>query len=183
MKPNAARGIRAIAAAALAGLALLASSNAHAEVAEASDGSFVLRAERMVGASPAQAWRQVHRVGRWWNPAHTYSGDAQRLSLDPRAGGCFCERWRDQSVEHGRVVMVLEHAGARTLRIQGALGPLQEMGVSGVLNLGVEPEGAGAKLTMSYRVAGDPALNLDDLAPLVDQVLVEQIDRLAASLD
>ncbi len=159
--------------------ALMAPHSASAEVASASPGAFLLRAEAVAATSPEQAWRAIREIPRWWSSAHTYSGDAGRMSLDARAGGCFCERWgRGQSVEHGRVVMVMEHEGVRTLRISGALGPLQDMGVSGVMTFVVAPDSGGAKISMSYRVAGDAGLALHELAPPVDQVLMEQFGRL-----
>lgn len=153
---------------------------ARAEVTAAGPGSFVIEAEAEVAATPAQAWRALGRIERWWSPAHTYSGDARNLSLAPRAGGCWCERWGDgQSVEHARVVLVMEHEGVRTLRAVGGLGPLQDMGVAGVLTFTVAPLASGAKITMTYRVTGDPGLNLDQIAPLVDGVLMEQFGRLS----
>jgi hypothetical protein len=96
-----------------------------------------------------------------------------------RARGCWCERWAGgQSVEHGRVVLVMEHEGVRTLRIAAALGPLQSMGATGVLTYTVEPHPNGAKITMTYRVSGDAGLGLDQLAPIVDGVMMEQFGRL-----
>ena len=160
--------------------ALLAPLPAAADVASSSSSSFVIQAEADVAAAPEHVWRALPRIDRWWNSSHTYSGDARRLSLAPRAGGCWCERWASgQSVEHGRVVLVMEHEGVRTLRILGGVGPLQELGVSGVLTFTVAPDPAGAKITMVYRVAGDPGLELAALAPLVDAVLMEQFGRLA----
>jgi uncharacterized protein YndB with AHSA1/START domain len=168
--------LAALAAAAAVSFALPAS----AEVASASAGGFLIQAETEVAAAPERVWRAVARVGRWWGDEHTYSGDAGRMSLEPRAGGCWCERWGDgQSVEHARVVLVMEQDGVRTLRLEGGLGPLQEMGVSGVLTFTVAPHLSGARLAMSYRVAGDPGLGLDQLAPLVNMVLMEQFGRLA----
>jgi uncharacterized protein YndB with AHSA1/START domain len=157
---------------------------ARAEVASSSPSAFVIQAEADVAASPAETWRRLLRIERWWNAEHTYSGDARRLSLDPRAGGCWCERWGDgQSVEHMRVVLVMENDGVRTLRTVGGLGPLQEMGVNGVLTFTVAPladsHASGTKITMTYRVAGDATLGLDRLAPLVDGVLLEQFGRLS----
>ncbi|HYD86529.1 MAG TPA: hypothetical protein VEA80_03575 [Vitreimonas sp.] len=166
-----------IAAAAFAAVFI---SPARAEVASASSAAFLIEAEADVAASPEKAWRDLTRLNRWWSSSHTYSGDARRMTLEPRAGGCWCERWGDgQSVEHGRVALVMEHEGVRTLRLVGGLGPLQELGVSGVLTFTVAPHASGAKITMSYRVSGEPGLNLDRLAPLVDQVLMEQFGRLS----
>lgn len=160
-------------------LALSASPPASAEVVSASPSAFLVPAEGVAAAPVERAWRALGRIGHWWNSAHTYSSDARRMSLDMRAGGCFCERWGEgHSVEHGRVVLVMEEGGARTLRFIGALGPLQELGTSGVMTIVVAPEPDGARITMSYRVAGDSALGLDALAPLVDQVIQEQFARL-----
>jgi hypothetical protein len=164
---------------ALAMLGAAFASPASAEVESASPGAFMLRTQAISSASSDQVWRAIGQIGRWWNSSHTYSGDARRLRLDPRAGGCFCETWgQGQSVEHARVVLVMEHEGTRTLRMVGGLGPLQDMGVSAVLTILVAEDPAGAKITMTYRVAGDPGLGLDALAPVVDGVLSEQFDRL-----
>lgn len=155
-------------------------SPARAEVAAASPSTFVIHAEADLAAPPDKVWRDLVRIDRWWSSAHTYSGDASRLRLDVRAGGCWCERWGNrQSVEHMRVVLVMEHEGVRTLRAVGGLGPLQEMGVTGVLTFTVAPNANGAKLSLTYRVTGDPSLNLSTIAPLVDSVLMEQFGRLS----
>lgn len=165
---------------ALAALALLPSS-ARAEIVASSPSAFELRAERLVAASPDQAWRALVHIGQWWDPLHSYSGEGRNLTLDARAGGCFCERWgRGQSVEHARVLMVMEQGGARTLRLAGALGPLQAMGVAAILTFTIAEDPNGAKLTMTYRVSGDPGLELNQLAPAVDGVLMGQFERLAA---
>lgn len=166
------------AAALIFAFAFFSGPKAWADVASATPSTFVIRAEADVPASPPQAWRAVTQVGRWWNNEHTYSGNGHNLRLDARAGGCWCEQWDGQSVEHMRVVLVMEREGARTLRAVGGLGPLQEMGVSGVLTFTVAPHALGAKITMTYRVSGDPGLTLDQIAPLVDGVLMEQFGRL-----
>jgi len=168
-----------IAVAALLFAVVFAPLSARADVTSASPGAFVIEAEAEVAASPEQTWRALGRLPRWWSSAHTYSGDASNLSLDVRAGGCWCERWGRQSVEHGRVVLVMEREGVRTLRMSAALGPLQAMGANGVLTYTVEPHPNGAKITMTYQVSGDHGLNLDQVAPLVDQVMMEQFGRLA----
>ena len=73
----------------------------------------------------------------------------------------------------------MEHEGVRTLRVFGALGPLQGMGVNGVLTYTIAPHPNGAKLTMTYRVSGDASLNLAPIAAPVDSVLMEQFGRLS----
>lgn len=153
--------------------------SARAEIASASPTRFVIHAEAEIAKSPEEVWRALTRVDRWWSSAHTYSGDASNLHLEARAGGCWCERWGNhQSIEHMRVVMVMEGNGVRTLRAIGGLGPLQEMGVTGVLTFTIEPFANGAKLVMNYSVSGDASLQLDQIATPVDSVLMEQIGRL-----
>jgi hypothetical protein len=75
-------------------------------------------------------------------------------------------------------VAVTSYEGVRALRAVGGLGPLQELGVSGVMTFTVAPVASGAKITMTYRVSGDASLALDQVAPLVDGVLMEQFGRL-----
>jgi len=163
-------------------LALLAACSAapaaQAEVVRASPSAAVFHAQADTSAAPDRVWRGLTDVGRWWSGEHTYSGDAGNLRLDARAGGCWCERWAHGQVEHMRVVMVMNHEGQRTLRLTGGLGPLQEMGVTGVLTFTITPHGAGSTVAMDYRVSGDPSLALDQIAPGVDGVLTEQFDRL-----
>ncbi len=158
--------------------AALGAPPARAEVAAAAPGAFLVQAEAELDASPEQTWRALTRIGRWWSAAHTYSGDAARLSLDARAGGCWCERWDGGSVEHARVVLVMERDGVRTLRTVGGLGPLQEMGVTAIMTFTITPQASGSKISLTYRVAGDSGLGLDQMAPFVDQVLMEQLARL-----
>lgn len=172
--------MRAFAAIIAGCVALACAANARADVISARPDGFLIQSETVAAASPEPAWRALLRIGAWWDSAHTYSGDARNMQLEQRAGGCWCERWgRNQSVEHGRVVMLLEQDGARTLRILGGLGPLQESGASAVLTLTVSPHPDGAKIGLTYRVAGDGEFGLDQAAPAVDRVLAEQMARLA----
>lgn len=142
-----------------------------------------------IKTSPAQAWASIVQLPRWWNPAHSYSGNASNLSLDAQAGGCMCERWRDaagtsHSVQHAQVVMAQE---GRVLRLNGGFGPLQDMAVVGVLTIVVSP-GQGAEagqnfLRMTYRVGGGAEAGLDKLAPAVDGVIGEQFKRLKSLIE
>jgi hypothetical protein len=164
---------------ALVAALFLAPSPARADVSAVGPSGFTINASAEVSAPPDRAWADLIGIGQWWNPAHTYSSDAlHHMTLDARAGGCLCETWAGGSVEHARVLLAMEAEGVRTLRLQGALGPLQEMGVSGILTFTVAPNSQGARLTMTYRVAGDAGLGLDSIAGPVDYVLMEQFGRL-----
>lgn len=166
-----------LAAAALAGCA----ADSPAPAAQAAPPppvvtTFTVDLSADLAAPPAAVYAKIAEVGRWWSSDHSWSGEAANMTLEPKAGGCFCETWGDGSVEHGRVVFAER---AKTLRLEAALGPLQELGVSGVLTFALAPSGEATKLGLSYRVKGDPADGLGPIAPLVRQVLQEQLDRLA----
>ncbi len=166
--------------AALAALAfLLFPATAAADVTAASASGFHIEAETALNAQPADIWRTMAQIERWWSPAHTYSGDARHMRLEPRAGGCWCEQWDGSSIEHGRVIAVLEREGVRTLRLYAALGPLQAMGAQGVLTFTITPAAGGARLSMSYRVSGEPGSAIGAMAAPVDGVMMEQFGRLS----
>jgi len=154
-------------------------ATAHAEVTSASPTHFLLTHRAEVKATPAQAIEAVGQLPQWWNPSHSYSGQGASLRMGLRAGDCFCEQWGEgASVEHARVVQVLP---GRQVRLEGALGPLQELAVRGVLTFSARAaEGGGTQLVMTYRVAGDAAAGLERLAPVVDRVMAEQFQRWAA---
>jgi uncharacterized protein YndB with AHSA1/START domain len=157
-------------------LGLCVSASASAEVVETRDGFFKIQSVVLVDLPPATAWRALSRVPAWWDSAHTWSGAARNLSLEARAGGCFCEKLADGgSVQHARVVFAQP---GQLLRLDGALGPLQEMAVTGTLTYSLAPDGPGTRVTMSYAVAGALTLDSVKLAPLVDQVMTSQLDRL-----
>jgi hypothetical protein len=124
------------------------------------------------------AWARLLDIASWWSDGHTYSGAAKALSLDARAGGCWCEIWSGGEVEHGRVVMVMP---TQMLRVHGAFGPLQDLGVQAAMTFTLSDGVAGkTKLSLDYKVTGSSLSGLDTLAPIVDQVLAEQARRFAA---
>lgn len=172
-----------IVVAAFAALLAIGAMPARAEVTASSPSAFASEGRAEIAADPGAAWAALIQVENWWAGAHTYSGAAANLSLEPSAGGCWCERWSDNSVEHGRVVMAGEVGGVRTLRVLGGFGPLQAMGVSGVLTYTISSHANGAQVTMSYRVSGDSGLGLDQLAAIVDQVQMEQFGRLVRFIE
>ncbi|MET0231308.1 MAG: hypothetical protein ABW186_10290 [Rhodanobacteraceae bacterium] len=157
-------------------LALLALAPlAHAEVKESSADGFFLGYEGAVAAPTAKAYADIVQIAKWWNSEHTYSGKSVNLTLKPDAGGCFCERWKDGSVEHGEVLMAMP---GKVLRLRTALGPLQERALTGILTFWLRNDDSATTLTVEYRVNGATASGLDQLAPSVDEVLGEQVARL-----
>jgi hypothetical protein len=169
----------------LAALLALTPAASQAEVAASSDSGFVSHNEVLVRATPAEAWDAMVRPSRYWNGDHSYSGDPANLTLAPNAGGCFCEAIPAKDgapagqVEHMRVIYA---APGALLRLSGGLGPLQSEPITGVLTMTLVPDGDMTKITWDYAVGGYMRTPAAEIAPLVDQVIGEQLLRLAASL-
>jgi uncharacterized protein YndB with AHSA1/START domain len=159
-------------------LIVLWSLGAIAGVKESAEDRLVIEAVVTADRPPDEMYRILAKPGLWWDGAHTYSGSAGNLKLDARAGGCFCEKVGRGTVEHGRVIFT---DPGKLLRIDAALGPLQEMAVTGVLTFRLEPDPAGSRITMTYRVAGAFSMPATQLAPAIDQVMTSQLQRLAAA--
>jgi len=157
------------------GLTALVASPATAEVLGASDHGFEVQHVVNLVITQPKAFAAFGQVGQWWNKEHTYSGDAARLSLQLRPGGCFCEMFEDGGgIEHMRVTYV--QPGERVV-LTGSLGPLLYQATTGVMDVKVERIAGGSRVTMNYRVAGFAKGNGVELAPQVDQVLGEQMKR------
>jgi hypothetical protein len=163
----------------LLGLAALAvSAPAAAEVVSASAHGFEVRETVNLVVPPEIAWTSFGRVGAWWNPEHTYGGKAENLSLNLSLGGCFCERFaKGGGIEHMRVTYL--DPGKRAV-LTGALGPLLYEATTGVMDVQVKATGGGSQLTLDYRAAGFANGGAEKLAPLVNQVLSEQLKRYRA---
>ena len=136
---------------------------------------FLVRYELAIGAPAEKVYDSLINVGSWWSEKHTYSGDSRNLSIDARAGGCFCEKLPNGSVEHMRVVFVTAN---QALRMSGALGPLQASGVSGAMTWRLSPAANGTKLELTYSVGGFMPGGFESIGPAVESVLREQAERL-----
>ena len=161
----------------LGGLALVMLSGTAAQSApQVTPNGFLVKVEAKINAPAAKVYRAlVEQIGLWWNPDHTYSHDAKNLSIDPRPGGCFCEKLPNGGVEHLRVVYI---AAPQLLRFSGTLGPLQASGLAGSMTWKVTsgPENAGVQL--SYSVGGFIDGGFDKIAPAVESMLSDQLNRL-----
>jgi hypothetical protein len=97
------------------------------------------------------------------------------LSLEPRARGCFCEKLDGPgSVQHLEVVYA---DPGKLLRLRGALGPLQTMGVSGSMSFDFSETAGSTMVTLVYQVGGYYPQGLNTLADIVNEVLGMQLLR------
>jgi hypothetical protein len=154
---------------------LFIATPASAAVLSAGENGFeVQQTVNLVVAQP-EAYNAFGRVGQWWNSEHTYSGDARRMSLQLRPGGCFCEPLDNGGgIEHMRVTFV--QPGERIL-LTGSLGPLLYEATTGVMDVKFERIAGGSRITMNYRASGFAKGGAAAMAPLVDQVLGDQMKR------
>ena len=156
---------------------MLAAAPAAADV-KVSETGFVVENKAVASAAPDAVWAALVTPARYWNPDHSYSGKAENFTLDAKAGGCFCEALPNGgSVEHMRVVFVMPGSA---LRLVGGLGPLQSEGVAATLTWALKPVPTGTEITQTYVVGGHMRFDVPATAPLVGQVLNEQLTRLAA---
>lgn len=163
----------------LAGAAtLLIGSPAAADVTASGANSFEVRHSVTLVVPPDVAFATFSNPSTWWSDDHTYSGQASNLTLDPRAGGCFCERLDGGGVEHLRVTVA--QPGKR-LVLSGSLGPLLYEATAGVMDVVFDKVAGGSKVTMTYRAAGFARGGGERMAPLVDQVLGQQMKGFRAA--
>ncbi|EJL30172.1 hypothetical protein [Novosphingobium sp. AP12] len=167
----------------------LAPVAAGAKVAQVSAQGFVVRHLVDVSAPPEETWAVLIKPSVWWDSRHTWSTDAANLSIDARAGGCFCEMLPNPAspksaprgtVEHMRVVYVER---PRALRMVGALGPLQADAAMATLTIQLKAdEKGGTQVLLEYVVGGYTRTPFEKLAPAVDGMLGEQVRRLSEKL-
>jgi uncharacterized protein YndB with AHSA1/START domain len=149
---------------------------AAAEVVEITPSGFLVRHDVNVNAAPEASWKALVDVGNWWNSDHSFSGNAANLSIDPRPGGCFCEKLANGGgVSHMTVVFVSPNT---VLRMTGGLGPLQGSGLAGSMTWRITPAPPASRIEVFYSVGGYMQGGFDKIAPAVSAVLGEQVNRL-----
>lgn len=153
------------------------SAPAFAEVTSIGPSGFAVKHEVAIKATPGIVYDALAvKVGSWWNPEHTFSHDSKNLSIAAVPGGCFCERFPDSGgVQH---MIVVYASPGKALRMTGALGPLQGLGLAGSLTWDLAKTETGTKLIVTYGIGGYMAGGFEKIAPIVDAVIGEQVGRL-----
>lgn len=171
---------------AVAAAGLLSAQSAKAEVIATGEDRFVTRDMAVVSADPKAVWLALISPAKWWNSAHTWSGDAANMRLRPQAGGCFCETipevpdtkrvTLEGSVEHMRVVQAFPE---KVLRMRGGLGPLQSEPATGVLTIVLSETDEGTRIVWEYAVGGPMRYEVPVISKAVDGVMSQQLSGLA----
>ncbi len=157
-------------------------NNALAELQYLADTGFIVENKVEIAADVATSWKAfVEDVDNWWPKDHSWWLDQGTFTIDPRAGGCFCERASDgRSAEHMRISFV---DPGKMLTMTGGLGPLQGMGMFGALTFTFTESDRGTVVTMTYKVNGINPDGFEELAPVVDMVQGLQIGGLKTFLE
>ena len=159
---------------------LAAAGLARAEIKDVSPSGFTIENSQVVPVDAMTAWNAlVDDIGRWWPKDHTWWGDASKLSIQPSAGGCFCEIDGARQASHMTVTFV---DPGKTLRMTGGLGPLQGMGLSGALEWRFAPAEGGTRITLYYRAGGYSPDDIGKFVPVIDKVQGVQLGGLAQYL-
>lgn len=156
----------------------VATSTARADIVEATAERYLLRHEAVSTLTPDALWDKLIKPETWWHPDHTYSGNAENLSLDLQAGGMWREDWDGGSVVHGTVLTSLH---GKMLRLNAPFGPLQGLDVTVIWTITIMPDGEGSKVIFDEIAGGTAGSKLDALAPAVDFVKAEAIRRLTTA--
>lgn len=162
-------------------LGLLLSLPASATVLDVAANGFTIENSLTVPTDAMTAYRAlINDVGRWWPADHTWWGKVENLSIQARAGSCFCELNGEQQAQH--MTVSLADPG-KLLRMLGGLGPLQGMGLSGTLEWRFAPADkdkpeAGTRITLWYRAGGYAPKDISGFVPVVDRVQAQQLGGL-----
>ncbi len=159
--------------------ALLAlSPAARSEVVDSQANGFTTRQTALVNAPIRKVWDILVEPRLWWSSEHTFSGDARNLSLTPLPGGEWLETLPGGGGVRHLVVVWIRPPSA--LRFEGALGPLQGLGVVGHLTFTLKAQGDATTVSETYDVGGHAPGGLQTMAGPVDGVLGQQLLRLKA---
>lgn len=149
---------------------------AETNVIAVSDAGFIVQNTATIDAPPAEVWQAlVNNVDNWWPKAHSWWGEESVFSIEPVAGGFFCEVNGERSAQHMQIVFV---DPSKLLRMTGGLGPLQGLGVFGALDWQFTEKNHKTEVTLIYRVQGYLPDGFASLAPIVANVQGVQLDGL-----
>jgi uncharacterized protein YndB with AHSA1/START domain len=159
-----------------AALLTMQAESCRAEVVDQQANGFSLQQRLTIKATPDKVYAALIDPSKWWDSAHTFSGDAKNLTFDARAGGCWCETLKSGgSVQHMAVIYA---DPGKLLRLHGALGPFQSTGMDGTMNIVLAPQGDGTSLTVAYNLGGYIWGGYQSLPKTADGVLGLQFYRL-----
>jgi uncharacterized protein YndB with AHSA1/START domain len=162
-------------------LSLTAAVPAVATVVDVASNGFTVQVTTHIVAPTDKVYASLITPAHWWSSDHTFSGHAANLSLDAKAGGCWCEKLPNGgSVVH---LTVFYADPGKVLRLRGALGPFQGYGVEGAMTWTLKAFGDGTDLSLTYVLGGYNKDGFEQLSKGADGVLTDQVARLKRSIE
>jgi hypothetical protein len=151
----------------------------NAAVVDSTKIGFTVKHEKNVLLDPVSLFNVFCKdIGQWWDPSHTWSGKSENLYIQAYTGGGFGEQMESgRSVRHMDVIFI---DPGKLLRMSGALGPLQQFAVTGVLSLEFKKAGDSTHVSLTYAVGGYIPGGVSKFAVIVDKVLGIQFERFIA---
>lgn len=149
----------------------------HAQIVDFHPAGFTVEHVIELNADTKLAFEKLSKISEWWDPNHTFSGNAKNLSLDLKPGGCWCETLPEGGfAKHAEVIRLITNS---SIILNGALGPLQDLGFQGNLGFYFSTTLSNKTLLkLRYSVVGHTPDNAHQLAQAVDQTLLAQLMRL-----
>jgi hypothetical protein len=157
-------------------LFLLNQHHVSATIVDSTQIGFTVKFEKSVLVDPKPLFNKFCKdIGKWWDPDHTWSGQAENLYIQEYIGGCFGERLTSGGyVSHLKVIYI---DPGKMIRMEGGLGPLQQFAVNGIMTMEISKDGDKSKVTLTYTVGGYIPGGVSKLAAAVNQVLEMQLKR------
>lgn len=156
-------------------------SIAHSEVLDSADNGFSLKHKVTIKTTPEKVYETIIKPSLWWNSSHRWSGKSENLSIETTPGGLFLEKLPSGGfVRHMEVIYA---DPGKMLRMHGALGPLQQTACHGTLTFTLTPEKDATIVEVTYTVSGYVSGGLKTWSAPVNQVIVEQVDRLKKAVE
>jgi len=151
-----------------------------ADVLHKDDNFFQVQKVVEIQANLGDTFERFESIGTWWNPSHTFEGDASkyRFNLEKQA--------LIESIEGGfvRHMDIIYWKPETRVVLRGGLGPLLTEAVDGILIFDFKEKKDATIVAMKYTVSGrlDKGL-LGEWANAVDYVLDEQLERLKIAME
>ena len=150
-----------------------------ADVTSKGEAGFNLKITGVANVPPAVAYEQFLDIGECWLSSHTWYRDASNLSVEAKAGGCFCEKSDGSEVLQMLVTFIKPNA---EIKMVDGLGPLQMMDIHSGMSWSFEPAKNGTLITLTYNVTGYAPGGLSDIADIDDAVQTDQLNALVKHL-
>lgn len=160
---------------------LVISAPLRSEIVNSGEYAFTVNHSLVTEAGSFNVYRTMtSHIDQWWSGDHSWSGSAENFFMNVEPGGCFCERLPEGGrAEHLRIIYF---APGKEIRFEGALGPLQSMAAQGRMIWKIEQLEKGSRISFTYHVFGHPEGGFAGIAPAVDAVIGQQLERLGERL-